>query len=110
AENGKLELEISAHSLLFLKTAGNYIDIHYQLNHQHQTYVLRNRLKNILPILNQPNFYQCHRSYLVNLDKVTQVTGNARGLELHLEGFDKQLIPVSRSKSQELEKLLHALK
>lgn len=43
-----------------------------------------------------PQFFRCHRTYLVNLDKVAHVSGNAQGYRLHLEGLD-DTIPVSRN-------------
>lgn len=43
-----------------------------------------------------PEFYRCHRTYIVNLQKVKHISGNAQGYKLHLENIDT-LIPVSRS-------------
>ena len=48
-----------------------------------------------------PQFFRCHRTYLVNLDRVGHVSGNAQGYKLHLEGIDN-LVPVSRSLNEEI--------
>jgi len=101
AENGKLEKQIPINDFLYLKAAGNYLDVYYYEHKQVSKFVLRNRLKNVAGILDDTNVYQCHRSYLVNLDKVVSVSGNARGLELILENLS-DAIPVARGKSQEL--------
>ena len=42
------------------------------------------------------NIVRCHKSYIVNLDKVENVHGNARSLMLEIKGLDFE-IPVSRS-------------
>ena len=43
------------------------------------------------------NVQRCHRSYIVNLDKISQVSGNAQGLKLSFDGLEDVLVPVSRS-------------
>lgn len=105
AENGKIELELQANQLLYLKSSGNYLDIYYEEQEELKKFVLRNRLKQVFLELQTFNFYQCHRSYVVNLKKVSSVSGNARGFELHLELID-HTIPVARGKSVELETML----
>ena len=44
---------------------------------------------------------RCHRSYLVNLDKVEKMTGNTRNLNLHISNMNFS-IPVSRSFPNEI--------
>ena len=39
---------------------------------------------------------RCHRSYLVNLNKVKNISGNAQGLKLELIN-QSEIIPVSRN-------------
>jgi DNA-binding LytR/AlgR family response regulator len=46
-------------------------------------------------------FYRCHRSYLVNLNYIRHISGNATGYKLHLEGVN-DLIPVSRNLNNEI--------
>jgi hypothetical protein len=54
-----------------------------------------------------PQVYRCHRAFLVNLDQVCKLSGNAQGLKLHLEDTEV-LIPVSRSLNQEIKARLNA--
>lgn len=42
-----------------------------------------------------PHIIRCHRSYIVNLDRVERVTGNAQGYKLHLLGGQFE-VPVAR--------------
>ena len=101
-ENEKFEIKLNPTSILFLKSEGNYVELHYINESGKQSkYVLRNRLKTVLESLPKNTFFHCHKSYIVNLDKITLVEGNARNLNLKLsETIHK--IPVSRNKSAEL--------
>jgi ABC-2 type transport system ATP-binding protein len=53
-------------------------------------------------------FFRCHRSYIVNLQKVREIitwTKNSYSLRLHTGKDD--VVPLSRSKLQELKALLN---
>jgi DNA-binding LytR/AlgR family response regulator len=44
----------------------------------------------------EPIFVRCHRTYIVNTDKIYSVTGNAQGYRLSLHDTQEE-IPVSRT-------------
>lgn len=52
-------------------------------------------------------FFRCHKSYLINLEKVREVFpwGN-NSLGVKMEGYDKTVIPVGREKTKTLKSLL----
>ena len=54
-------------------------------------------------------FFRCHRAYIVNLDKIEQVEGNAQGYKLKLQGTE-DLIPVSRNLNSEFSDRLLAFR
>ena len=58
---------------------------------------MTNTLHMSLQQVKLPNFHiiRCHRSFVVNLDHVIEVGGNAQGLKLHLNMLE-DYIPVSR--------------
>ncbi|MBO6535620.1 MAG: LytTR family transcriptional regulator [Balneolaceae bacterium] len=102
AETGIVELVVSPSQIDFIQSDGNYAEIFYcdsELNPQ--KILIRNRLKYFSDVLPQPPFMHCHKSYIVNLDRVKSVTGNARNFELLLADRTER-IPVSRSKTAEL--------
>jgi len=41
-------------------------------------------------------FFQCHRAYIINIEKVKKAEGNSQGFLLDIEGLDFK-IPVSRN-------------
>ena len=89
-------LVIDSQALVFIRAADNYIEVFYKSNSNLQKVMLRNSLKAVAEILHQPHFFRCHKSYLVNLNHVIEVTGNAQGYKLRLANFS-EIIPVSRS-------------
>ena len=56
--------------------------------------------------LSDPRFYKCHRAYIINLDKISHVEGNAQGYRVRFDGYE-DFVPVSRNVSTEFsDKLL----
>lgn len=85
-----------------LRSDRNYVDIfHLNTEGQVRKMTLRNTLTKIKEDL-PANFLRCHRSYLVNADGVTDVSGNAQGYRLHNPDFPDAPVPVSRNKSAEI--------
>jgi hypothetical protein len=99
-ENGSLELEISASNFIYAKADDNYVELYYLHDGSKNRKVLRNSLKNVhacLPM--HQNYYRCHKSYVINLDQVNHISGNAQGYKFHLK-IAEDLIPVSRSNNE----------
>lgn len=104
-ENERLQLE--QEELLYLTSADNYVEIVYRLESGLQKNLLRGTLKGFEQQLQQPgsDIIRCHRSYIVNLSQIINISGNAQGYSLQLRGTDTS-IPVSRSYAK---KILSAL-
>ena len=95
-----LELEILPEHFLYAKADDNYVEVYHLMNEQKQRKVIRNSLKSIHAFLpTQINFYRCHKSYVINLDYVNHISGNAQGYKFHLKNTE-ELIPVSRSNNE----------
>lgn len=107
-EGQKEQLELPLHQLLFIASSDNYVRVVYSKNETATSQLLRASLKNMeLQSAAYPQLFRCHRMYLVNLEQVVQVSGNAQGLRLHLQGSE-EAIPVSRSLTQTVkERLSH---
>jgi hypothetical protein len=105
-ENNKEELVVDPSSLLYIEAADNYINIVWMEGLVPKKQLLRNTLKNQDEKLKPyPYLFRCHRSYLVNLQKVTHVSGNSQGYKLHLAGVE-ELVPVSRSLNNQIRDLI----
>ena len=89
------QLVIIPNMLLYIQAEGNYSRVVQLDDHSSQTELYRTTLSHLEKHLNSENIIRCHRSYLVNLDWIQEVKGNAQGFKLTLENSDK-IIPVSR--------------
>lgn len=97
SENGRERLSLLPNQLLFVESVGNYVDVHWLNLSQPQKTVLRSTLKEIgTALTDYPQFFRCHRAFVVNLNAVSHTEGNARGYQLTLTGTSVT-VPVSRS-------------
>lgn len=111
-ENSKEELVLDPASILYIESADNYVNVVWMEGPQLKKLLLRNTLKNQEEKLKAyPHLFRCHRSYIVNLQRVTHVTGNSQGYKLHLDGAE-EWVPVSRSLNNQIrdkiKKIHHA--
>lgn len=106
SDNKKEDLTLQVSDILYITSADNYIEVHYQEQGVEKKKLLRGTLKNAREDLrNYTAFYRCHRAWIVNLDRVESVTGNSQGYRLNLNGTDT-IIPVSRNLNEELNNRL----
>lgn len=98
-ENQKDELVLILEELLFIKASNNYVELFLQKKETVDRILFRGNLKYVEKQINNPSIIRCHRSYIVNLKKVSETSGNAQGYQLH---FNKciDVVPVSRSKGK----------
>lgn len=104
AENEKDVLHLPSKSLFFIESSDNYSTIYFEKEQKLQKEILRSSLVRLESQIAYPNIIRCHRSFIVNLEKVARVTGNAQGYQLHLIDFTLQ-VPVARKYSEIVTKL-----
>lgn len=108
SETGREDLTFPAKDLLFIRSAGNYMDVHVVKGAEVERSVVRGSLKRAEEaVAGHPRLLRCHKSYLVNLDHVVSVSGNAQGYHLHLDHAVGP-VPVSRRLNEKLGGLLAA--
>ncbi|MCL6461797.1 MAG: LytTR family transcriptional regulator [Flavobacterium micromati] len=96
-DNISEELEIEAGDFLCAEAEENYITIYYLNNHNLKKVIFRMSLKKLENQNNLPHyFFRCHKSFYVNLNNVSQLSGNAQGYKLNINLLPF-LVPVSRS-------------
>jgi hypothetical protein len=94
-ENGETRLTVLLSDLLYLEASENYVSIHYLDHDQTDRILLRNSMKRMEEQLAGYPVVRCHRSYLVNLERVAMARKDRSGLILHLNAPVKTQIPVS---------------
>lgn len=96
-ERGILRLSVKTEHLLYLEAADNYIYIHFLDNGQPERHLLRNNLKKLNEKLGHSPLVRCHRSFMVNSDKVKLIRRGKDGLLLELDLPGMLTIPVSKT-------------
>lgn len=105
SENEREEIKVNLRSLLYIESADNYSEVVIQERQQVKKIIIRSSLKRVGEQLNNPAFFRCHRSYIVNLTKVASVKGNSQGYQLELVS-GAEPVPVSRKYGSELNERL----
>jgi len=96
------DLKINMDDLLYVKSLGNYVSVCFTVNGENKKEIIRTTMKKIENNLAiNDDIVRCHKSYFVNLKKVTNSFGNARSLYLQIGDAEVQ-IPVSRKMAKEL--------
>lgn len=101
-------LEVTVSSLCYAESNGNYVKMVWRDAREVklQYRLLRLTLKQVEEqVASEPMVVRCHRAFVVNLAHVKQVSGNAQGYRLRLEGVDGE-VPVSRAYVKQVKSLL----
>ena len=90
------EIQLDTNAIQFIKTDANYLEIHTEA----KMYLIRSSIKAFLEELPDPiEFLQVHRSYVVRIDNIQE-----KGSKFLV--VNETQIPVSRSFSKELDKIM----
>ncbi|WP_080777763.1 LytTR family DNA-binding domain-containing protein [Chryseobacterium phocaeense] len=89
------ELKIPADHFICAQSMENYCSLFFIENNEVKKLLIRTTLSGLLDQVQTEAIKKCHRSYIVNLDKVKNIRGNAQGYKLSLSEIDFE-IPVSR--------------
>ncbi len=108
SDNGYDTVSFCPADLLYAESADNYVRLVLLEQGAVRMAMVRQTMKVAEEHLSEcPQIVRCHRSYMVNLERVTSFTGNAQGLKLSFADTDVQ-VPVSRSAVNGIKALLSA--
>ena len=97
-EKGDLKISVTLENLLYIESADNYATIYYINKSNRSHYMNRNSLKWIEENLTEDTpLIRCHRSYIVNLDRVKILKKEKSGIVLELDAEATPNIPVSKT-------------
>ncbi len=94
---GIMRLTMKIKDLYYLKGADNYIELVYQHHDKQAKYHLRTTMKRLQEELKPYPLIRCHRSYIVNLEKIKLIRRESGGMVLELDSTPVINIPVSRT-------------
>jgi len=91
------DLQLPINNLLYIEAQKNNVSVCYINNDKTATAELHTTLAAVLDDLQAyQNIFQCHRSFVVNLNNITSAQGNSNGYQLKL-GKCPTVVPVSRT-------------
>jgi LytTr DNA-binding domain len=96
-EKGVLKFSVKKENLLYLESAENYVNICYLNKGKVSKYLLRDTLKKIEETFSGTEIIRCHRSYMVNFEKVKVIRKDRDGLKLEFDNPSVTDIPVSKT-------------
>lgn len=92
----KESLSFFPSQFLLAESDGNHVVFSLSEDKTTRQVKIRNTISNVEEQLaGFPFIIRCHRAFLVNIDHITNKSGNASGYKLKVEGLEKE-IPVSR--------------
>lgn len=95
--NGPDPLELEIAHFLYAQADDNYVKIFYWEGNGVSRKLIRTTLKNVFTLFEGHQYIiKSHKSYIVNLQHVQRISGNAQGYKLHVKGTT-EMIPVSRT-------------
>lgn len=95
-EKGELKLSARPETIYYIESADNYVIIHYISANKKEKLMIRNTLKSIEWQFHDTQLIRCHRSFIVNLNKV-QMMRRQDG-EVVLDFGEERIPPIPVSK------------
>lgn len=105
-ENDILQLAIDPGKLLFIQSTDNYVSVFYLKDDKVKKELVRTSLKKLEDDLQGTPVVRCHRSYMVNLNKISVTKKTNKGMMLELKDYDEGNITVSKHYRTGILKLL----
>ena len=98
--NGNLKLSVKLDNLYYIKAEDNYINVFYQRSGTIASYLLRCKMQTIADnCVDSSSLMRCHRSYIVNIKKVSVLHNEADGFVIDFEREGLESVPVSKTYS-----------
>lgn len=94
---GALRISIPSQSIFYIASQDNYVEIQYEMEGKLLNYLMRCRTARLEKQLEDTSLVRCHRSFIVNLDNVSEFKREHSKAFLVLKHPDAKKIPVSKS-------------
>lgn len=106
-ENNKVILAIKYPQLLYIKSAGNYLELFYLKGDILTKELVRMSFKELEEKINDPNVIRIHRSYIVNTSHIASLKKTKKGYAIHMQNILGEVIPVSSGYKDAFEEALN---
>lgn len=106
-ESGLAIFTANKASILYIKSADNYIEIYYQSVNQLRKELVRYPLSAVEADNENSFLVRVHRSYLCNLEKAENISGGLQNCTLRFCN-DQGLVPVARSRARNITNFVNS--
>lgn len=96
-ENDALHIAIDLDQILYMKSADNYVAVYYLKDSKVKKELVRTTMKKLETELRELPIRRCHRSFMVNIKKISVSQKSQQGLSLSLKDYSEEEIPVSKN-------------
>jgi hypothetical protein len=96
-ENDALHIAIDLEQILYMKSADNYVAVYYLKDSKVKKELVRTTMKKLETELRDFPIRRCHRSFMVNIKKISVSEKSQQGLSLSLKDYPDEVIPVSKN-------------
>ena len=96
-DHNEMRLSVKREDLVMIESADNYICVWYLNNGQIKKSLIRNTMKRVTEQMKGSSIQRCHRSYMINMDRVKVLRRDKDGvfIELGIDGVAD--VPISRT-------------
>lgn len=101
-ERGELKLSIRSEMVYYLESADNYVTIYYINGAKLDKMMIRNTLKNIEWRFLDKGLVRCHRSFIINIKKVSVIRRQESEVVVDFADGRVPTIPISRGYSEQV--------
>ncbi len=101
-EKGEIRFSVASNKIVYIESADNYVIINYESNNKMTSFMLRNTLKRVAHELRDTPIKRCHRSYMVNFERITALRRKNDEVNLEFDIVDIKDIPVSKTYANEM--------
>ena len=103
---GALKISIPSDRIYYIGSQDNYVEIRYELDGKLLNYLMRCRTTRLEKQLEGTSLIRCHRSFIVNVDNVSQLKRENAHVFLVLSHPEAKKIPVSKSYYEAIQEKL----
>lgn len=105
-EKGELRISIALSNMLYIESADNYVELFYLNKGKISHFLLRNSLKILEEQYANRSLVRCHRSYIINIDKVKILRKDKDSIYLEMDMNGTPDIPVSKSYTEKIIQII----
>jgi len=105
-DHNEMRLTVKREDMVMIESADNYLCVWYLNNEQIKKTMIRNTMKRVAEQLSDSCMQRCHRSYMINMDRVKILRRDKEGvfIEFGIDGvFD---VPISKTYLQNITEWL----